>query len=194
MKKSSLSLTTLAVLAIPAVAGASPQPSFTCKVSPHPALQRNGYSLGENIYYGGELVGLTGYPDESEKLSRVPSGSGEKYSNGIITFHTKGDEGVLVVEADQATFPCKKVGFLGLGQSIFGSIIREAPDAGSRKLDSIPEGEMIELVEETGVMFDGWQWIKIRYGEGQPGYVWGGTICSRDGDLPGVHPASDCPR
>jgi hypothetical protein len=174
-------------------AEASPQPDFTCKVLAHPALQADGYLLGENIYLmGDETVGLTGYADISDQLKRVPSGSGMKFSNGTITFHAKGEEGFLEL-SDGTMFPCQGVktvanGTARLGQSLFGSIIRAADDPTTRRLDSIPAGEPIEIISETGSFHDGWQWVKIRYSEGLEGYVWGGTICTPDGpEIIGVH-------
>ena len=178
-------------------ASASPVADFTCKVQPHPALQRNGYLLGENIYMMGDRVGLVGYAEPSEQLPQVVSGSGMQFSNGTITFGAKGNEGFLEIK-DGTTFPCMaaasaSTGGTGaipvrMGRSVFGSIIRDADSPNAREIDRIPQGEPIEIISETGSFHDGWQWVRIRYSEGLEGYVWGGTICTTDGpEISGVH-------
>lgn len=176
---------------------ASPVPDFACAVTAHPLLDRGGFLLGENIYFqGGEAVGLTGYPEPDERLPRVPSGSGEKYSNGRITFHAKGGEGILSLD-DGTQFPCVLAASVQgdgatmsrLGRSMFGSIIREGAEASAREIDRIAEGDRMEIIAETGSFHEGWQWVRIRYGEGEEGFVWGGTVCTDDGggEITGVH-------
>jgi hypothetical protein len=74
------------------------------------------------------------------------------------------------------------------GRSLFGSIIRNSPSAQGRKIDSIPQGTAVEFIGETGSFFDGWQWVRVRYGNGIEGFVWGGTVCVTQGSAPvGVH-------
>ena len=180
-------LSCLPVLLFCHAATASPFPNFTCDVTDHPALARDGYLLGSRIYYGGEFVGLIGYPEENEKLPRVPSASGEKYSNGKITFHSKGKEGVLSIEGEDTSFPCVSTAAMATGQSVFGSIIRDKPDVSGKEITRLPKGELIEFTGETGSFHDGWQWVKVRFWEGQEGYVWGGTVCSKEVEISGVH-------
>lgn len=195
----SLALPMALLMALPAMrdAQASPVPDFSCAVKAHPLLDAGGFLLGENIYlYGGEAVGLVGYPEPNERLPRVPSGSGEKYSDGRITFHAKGGEGILSLD-DGTQFPCvlassaqvDGANMSRLGRSMFGSIIREAAEASARQTDRIAEGEPVEIIAETGSFHDGWQWVRIRYSEGLEGFVWGGTICTDDGgaEITGVH-------
>lgn len=183
--------------AIASGAAASPVADFTCEVRSHPALQRDGYLLGQNIYMMGDRVGLVGYAEPSEQLPQVVSGSGMQFSNGIITFGAKGDEGFLELN-DGTTFPCIAAASASssggaatmsrMGRSVFGSIIRDADSPSARELDRIPQGEPIEIISETGSFHDGWQWVRIRYSEGLEGYVWGGTICTTDGpEISGVH-------
>lgn len=178
-------------------ASASPAADFTCKVLPHPALQRDGYLLGENIYMMGDRVGLVGYAEPSEQLPQVVSGSGMQFSNGTITFGAKGNEGFLEIN-DGTTFPCVAAASASssggaatmsrMGRSVFGSIVRDGDSPSARELDRIPQGEPIEIISETGSFYDGWQWVRIRYSEGLEGYVWGGTICTTDGvAITGVH-------
>ncbi|MFK7901692.1 MAG: SH3 domain-containing protein [Nitratireductor sp.] len=171
----------------PVLAFASPEPSFVCEVKDHPVLNRNGMKLGSSIYYGGEFVGLIGYPEmANEKLPRVRSGSGEQYSDGVLTFHSKADKGVLIIEGGP-TFPCKA--FLANAQSggaqndysvlanALETIIRAKPDVKAKRIDQLSFREPIELVEATGIYFQDFQWFKVRYGEGEEGYAWGGTMC-----------------
>lgn len=75
-----------------------------------------------------------------------------------------------------------------IGKSLFGSKIRAEANSAARQTASIAEGTPIEILQETGSFFDGWQWVRIRYGSGNEGYVWGGTICVTQGIAPsGVH-------
>lgn len=74
------------------------------------------------------------------------------------------------------------------GRSLFGSIIRNSPSAQAAKIDNIPEGTAVEFIGETGSFHDGWQWVRVRYGNGIEGFVWGGTVCVTQGQAPvGVH-------
>ncbi|WP_075997509.1 SH3 domain-containing protein [Salaquimonas pukyongi] len=184
--------------ALTGISAASPVADFTCKVLAHPALQRDGYLLGENIYFLGERVGLVGYAEPAEQLPQVVSGSGMQFSNGTITFAAKGNEGFLQLN-DGTTFPCVAnasasagsgdgAGAYRIARSLFGSIVRDGDSPSARELDRIPLGDPIEIISETGSFYDGWQWIRIRYSEGLEGYVWGGTICTTGGPaITGVH-------
>ena len=77
-------------------------------------------------------------------------------------------------------------GPIAKGQSVFGSKVRSAPSMEGRQLFSIPEGAPVTFLEETGSFLSDWQWVKVRHGS-KEGYVWGGTVCTTDVQLKGVH-------
>ena len=77
-------------------------------------------------------------------------------------------------------------GSIAKGKSVFGSIIRFEPNMESRRLFSVPQGDPVVFVAETGSFLSDWQWVKVRYGK-REGYVWGGTVCTTDVQLKGVH-------
>lgn len=156
---------------------ASPQPIFRCDVGDHPSLVRNGVKYGQLIYFGGEFVALNAYPQANEKLPSLKAASGEQYSDGKITFHAKGDLGLLLI-TNGPTFSCKslKSEVIAEAKSLV-TIVRAAPDVKSPRLDKLVLSEPVQLIGETGKYFQDYQWYKIRYGEGQEGYGWGGTLC-----------------
>ncbi len=171
---------------------ASPQPVYHCEVKPLPQLQRDGYTMGESIYIlNDDMVGLEAYPEASGQLPRVKSGSGERFSNGSITFAAKGDEGFLELE-DGTTFPCRSVRSLILAPAIsLGSVARDAPSRDGRKIESLQKGEPVSLLGEAGNYINDFQWFKVRYSDGIEAYIWGGTLCV-DTELAGI--LIDCKR
>lgn len=181
---------------------ASPVPDFTCNVSPHPLLQRDGYLLGSNIYMMGDRVGLVGYADLPEQLPQVVSGSGMQFSNGQITFGAKGDSGFLEL-ADGTQFPCSRyveqasrpvvpssgnLNELGLA---LDTIVRSGPDVAATRIEKLPLNEPVMLLRETGAYYQDYQWYEIEYSEGSRGFAWGGTLCV-DTELSGI--LIDCRR
>jgi len=48
------------------------------------------------------------YPDREFRLDRVPSGSGEQFSNGSTTLASKGDEALLDTDGARQFSNCKK--------------------------------------------------------------------------------------
>ncbi|MFC3691084.1 SH3 domain-containing protein [Chenggangzhangella methanolivorans] len=61
-----------------------------------------------------------------------------------------------------------------------GGIIRSRASGSSAKVGSVQEGEEIEVLEETGVWTDDFQWFRIRY-NGLEGYQWGGIFWTQGG-------------
>ncbi|MCB1384307.1 MAG: SH3 domain-containing protein [Nitratireductor sp.] len=192
-----------AAFLVPMAGEASPVPDFVCNVTLHPALQRDGYLLGQGIYHMGDRVGLIGYAEPGEQLPQVPSASGIRFSDGAISFSARGKSGFLEL-ADGTRFACTAnaggSGWLDndpghrprVARSLLGSILRAGDSPKARQIVQIREGEAIEILSETGSFHDGWQWVKVRYGDGpqgpKEGYVWGGTICTVDGpEISGVH-------
>jgi hypothetical protein len=86
------------------------------------------------------------------------------------------DNCVPAEDARQASLPM-------YGRSL-GGIMRAKPDMGSAALASLVQGERIEILADSGVATDGYQWFEIKTG-GRTGYQWGGIMCS-DAALAGV--------
>lgn len=171
----------ISILVFPITALASPTPSFECNISAHPALKRNGYDVGQFIFYGGEFVAFTAYPEPSDKLPRVISGSGEKYSDGVLTFQSKGNAGILSI-TNGPVFNCQSQSQTQTSQVLaqatsLETIVRSGPSVNASRIEKLPLKEPLELIGQSGEYYQDFQWFKIRYGEGQEGYAWGGTLC-----------------
>lgn len=63
----------------------------------------------------------------------------------------------------------------------WGGIVRDGPGREYRRLGVLEEGEPVTLVENTGVMENGYPWFRILYRGQREGYKWGGILCSADG-------------
>lgn len=64
--------------------------------------------------------------------------------------------------------------------------VRSGPGLNYSQVGSTTEGQAIELLENTGEMFNGYPWFKISYDNGNIGYQWGGIICSVGNPVPGT--------
>lgn len=73
------------------------------------------------------------------------------------------------------------------GRSTLGTRVRLKPDTTAEILTSIPVGAPLRVIGETGAFLDTFQWVEVAYGEGRTGYAWGGSICTIDKELVGVH-------
>jgi len=61
----------------------------------------------------------------------------------------------------------------------WGGVVRSGPGMKYQRLTSLRENERVKLIENTGVMMNGYPWFRIRYRGKRTGYQWGGIICSR---------------
>lgn len=61
-----------------------------------------------------------------------------------------------------------------------GGILRSGPGMQYRKLASLREADWLEILENTGVWFDGYQWFRVDTPMGI-GYHWGGIFCVERG-------------
>ncbi|GGD20531.1 SH3 domain-containing protein [Aureimonas glaciei] len=68
----------------------------------------------------------------------------------------------------------------------WGGIVRSGPGQQYKRLDALPEGARVTLLENSSVMENGFPWMKISFGEGRTGYQWGGILCSIDTPMPEV--------
>lgn len=174
---------------------ASPVPDFTCSVPPGTSLQRDGYSLGENLYVFDNSVALEGYLEPSEQ---VPF---KKAPGGTVTYYENDKLGV-VVYPDRAEINlnsglkinCQKHIDNGLSEGAdgvsHGSSVRQSADVSGARIDKLPEGEPVFIWENAGNNYQGYDWFFIEYSEGLKGYVWGGTLCSVGFKVPGI--ANEC--
>ncbi len=68
----------------------------------------------------------------------------------------------------------------------WGGNVRAAPDINSKKIGSLRNGDPVQLLENTGVMMNGYPWFRINVGSGLLGYQWGGILCSYDAPIKGT--------
>lgn len=62
------------------------------------------------------------------------------------------------------------------GRSLGGNV-RDIPGLDGRQTARLREGERVELIENTGERYQGYDWFKIRH-SGGVGYQWGGILCA----------------
>ncbi|MEL7544709.1 MAG: SH3 domain-containing protein, partial [Pseudomonadota bacterium] len=67
-------------------------------------------------------------------------------------------------------------GSTGAGRSLGGNV-RDIPGLDGRQTAKLREGERVELIENTGERYQGYDWFKIRH-RGGVGYQWGGILCA----------------
>lgn len=177
----------------------SPVPDFTCDVPAGTVLDRDGYRLGEVLHVYGEKLALETYGELADQLPLTDS-------HGAINYYAKDDvrvavfpDGAQIELASGQIIPCAKftdgtivnvVSDLSakgnLGAS-YGSVVRSTPNLSDNKIDRVAEGEPIFLLRNTGQDFNGYDWFEIEYSEGLTGFVWGGTICSKDVLVRGIY-------
>ena len=59
----------------------------------------------------------------------------------------------------------------------YGGILREGPGTSFRRMGSLVEGEYIQVLDETGVWWNGYQWFRVSTSIGT-GFHWGGIFCT----------------
>lgn len=78
-----------------------------------------------------------------------------------------------------------------VGNYSLGGDVRSGPGTQFGKVDALPYGEPVVLLERSGVNWDGYEWFKIEFSEGVVGYQWGGIMCSNALHIPGLY--DPCP-
>jgi len=58
----------------------------------------------------------------------------------------------------------------------YGGILRAGPGIQYRKLASLENSDWLEIMEDTGIWFDGYKWFLVETPLGY-GYHWGGIFC-----------------
>lgn len=69
----------------------------------------------------------------------------------------------------------------------WGGIVRAGPGQDNARVASLEEGEDVTLLEPpVSVPPNDFPWFKISFRGGKVGYMWGGILCSRDYERPGI--------
>jgi hypothetical protein len=69
----------------------------------------------------------------------------------------------------------------------WGGVVRSGPGQSSARIVSLREGERVQLLFNTGIMWNDFPWFLIRFREGQLGFMWGGILCSRGAQVAGTY-------
>lgn len=88
------------------------------------------------------------------------------------------------VNADKQAAPAAPA--LPRSAQSWGGIVRAGPGTRFRRIGSLKKGDVVTLLEDTGVRLNGYTWFKIEFG-GRTGYQWGGILCAEDSALPGAY-------
>lgn len=69
----------------------------------------------------------------------------------------------------------------------WGGIVRSGPGQGNARVASLDEGETVTLMAPPITLGgDDFPWFKIAFRNGEMGFMWGGILCSRDYERPGL--------
>jgi Bacterial SH3 domain len=134
--------------------------------------------------------------------------SGARYEGGDYILLTTNSTAVLIYGADSDEPGHTECTFIGgepedetgeattgaAGEPIaldvaarsWGGKLRAGPGMKFAQTGSLQEGENVTLIENTGVMMNGYNWFKIRRAKGQEGYKWGGILCSNTRQVAGL--------
>jgi membrane-bound inhibitor of C-type lysozyme len=74
----------------------------------------------------------------------------------------------------------------------WGGVVRSGPGMDFARVTSLPEGEPITVVANTGVVMNGYPWFKIRYRGKTTGFHWGGIMCAIGAPVTGLYEI--CPK
>lgn len=64
----------------------------------------------------------------------------------------------------------------------YGGILRGGPGIQHRRLGSLRESDWLEILDDTGVWYEGYQWFRVSTSIGI-GYHWGGIFCTQGASL-----------
>jgi len=153
-----------------------------------------------------------------QRMTKVPSASGEKYAGAGYVFHAKGTDGTLTYDLNSnggKTANCRFAGDPGEqedgageasvdaagsphdpiavpGQS-WGGKLRSGPGMDYEQVGSLYEGNSVTLLLNTGVAMNGYDWFRIRTADGREAYQWGGLLCPLTQDVAGTFGYGECP-
>ncbi|KAG1700579.1 Trk system potassium uptake protein TrkA [Nymphon striatum] len=119
---------------------------------------------------------------------------GFKYTGEGVEFIGSGNQAFLVdtkakvvvkctasAQASQAPKTINKPGFS------LGGKIRSGPGTDYPQIGSVFGTKPITILDDTGVLMNGYSWFKIKLDNGDTGYQWGGILCSAGEPIKGVY-------
>lgn len=141
------------------------------------------------------------------RLDQQVSGSGSVYRGEGYEFVSHGGTEQLIPEG-QEPMTCARVAInTGEGEATpdaaggpivvnqpamsLGGHVRSGPGMAHMTLGSTQEGAPITVLENSGVVMQGYPWFFIREANGDRGFQWGGIICDPAGQIDGVF--AQCP-
>ncbi|GAB5486507.1 MAG: hypothetical protein Pars2KO_00770 [Parasphingorhabdus sp.] len=68
----------------------------------------------------------------------------------------------------------------------WGGKLRAGPGMNFEQVGSLKEGDLVTLIENTGVMMNGYPWFRLNTVSGNEGFQWGGIICATTEPVEGV--------
>ena len=69
----------------------------------------------------------------------------------------------------------------------WGGVVRNGPSQSNARITALREGEHVQLLFNTGIMWNDYPWFLIRFRDGQLGFMWGGILCSRGAQVTGTY-------
>lgn len=131
---------------------------------------------------------LTAAPgDPTVQLVLNPGAPGRAAAPARVA--NRGEEGTAMKGCPVGTVPvdqtddCKKAppGQATKGNPVsgrsYGGIVRSAPSQASARVASLQENAPLTILQNTGVVTDGYAWFRIQAGS-VSGYQWGGIMCA----------------
>lgn len=75
----------------------------------------------------------------------------------------------------------------GIVVGSWGGKVRSGPGMGYNRITSLRNGDPVTVLENAGVMMNGYPWFRISFKNGRTGYQWGGIMCGFDGPIQGLY-------
>ena len=69
----------------------------------------------------------------------------------------------------------------------WGGKVRSGPGTNYKQIGSLKNGDVVQLLENTREMMDGYPWFKIQHGDGKVGYQHGSILCAYDQEMKGIY-------
>jgi hypothetical protein len=108
--------------------------------------------------------------------------------NALILMAALAGLGASPASAQRAATRAAEPGFnRPVAAGSWGGIVRNGPGMEHARLASLREGERVELLYNTGIVWDGYPWFLIRFRNGQLGFQWGGILCRLEVPVDGLY-------
>ncbi len=79
--------------------------------------------------------------------------------------------------------------FLNMTGRSLGGKLRAGPGTNYAQAGSTGLNSPLQIIRNTGVRFDGFDWFEVRTSAGQQAYQWGGIMCSNGSRITGIYEA-----